>query len=655
MEADQLPNREGNYLKSKYRLEKRLGVGGMGEVYRARNVMVDRTVAIKLLHKDLAANRDVVERFLLEARAANFVHHPNVVDILDIDVDEGGIPFIVQEYLEGEDLGTRLDKQGGKMPVRTVLRMLLPIVKAIGVAHQKGVVHRDLKPENIFLSWQGEVIVPKVLDFGISKMPVKKGNTRLTMTGTVLGSPAYMSPEQIQDSQSVDVRTDIWAIGVMLYKLLSGRLPFDSDSPSALFVKVCTTNAEPLENVQADLPPRLLAAVGRCMRHSPNERFADANELFEELNQILIQLSASDLAATERGGAPAPREALPKAAAPLQKEINPASSPVAPGNKPEMPAVAAAGTKSKRADWGELDSTHASQVKAHSHNQRAEPKSASTPKPAAAARVPIAPLGENIEGPELQLATEPAAARVTTPRPAIKDSGARAKSTGLIPPSPVIRARVGGGSMTKEEDDSINLDIFVDILLATLLVLTVALSRRYLEPPRLEELRTTLGSVVYAPFLIAALIFFIGSIPLGAYCLRLSSPTLLLSELGLLGMAACVSIYAWSIIKPESNISTIYSIAFVAERWAAAAVPLGFAAYGILSGIEKIQHKSGAGIVKGIIILFFAAAALITGIRLISQAIRNESAPKPAQQDTGETTMIETPSETAVAILTEKF
>jgi len=257
--------------------------GYLAEVYRARNVMVDRTVAIKLLHREHAENRHVVDRFLQEARAANFVRHPNVVEVLDIDTDESGAPFIVQEYLEGEDLGSRLEKSGATLPVQTAVRMLLPVIKAIGVAHDKGLVHRDLKPENIFLASQRGTTVPKVLDFGISKMPLQKGNSSLTITGTVLGSPAYMSPEQIQDSQSVDPRTDVWSLGIILYRTLTGKLPYSAESPAALFVKICTTDPEPsfpcgypfaitLRRYARTLPRRPAARPERTSKSAPSHR-----------------------------------------------------------------------------------------------------------------------------------------------------------------------------------------------------------------------------------------------------------------------------------------------------------------------------------------------------------------------------------------------
>lgn len=277
--------REGELLAGKYRLERRLGGGGMGEVYRARNELIGRPVAIKVLHAQHAANSEVVSRFLREARAANIVRHPNVVDVLDIGQDDQGVPFIVQELLDGEDLASYLSSNNGRLSVPVALKFLLPVIDAVAVAHASSVVHRDLKPENVFLHRVGNTVVPKVLDFGISKI-VSPGEIRMTSTGLMMGTPGYMSPEQIQGSRDIDARTDVWALGVILYEVLSGKLPFEAETPGALFVKICTESPVPLEQVVPDVPAELVRIVGRCLQRDPAQRYANAGELAHDLRNF---------------------------------------------------------------------------------------------------------------------------------------------------------------------------------------------------------------------------------------------------------------------------------------------------------------------------------------------------------------------------------
>jgi serine/threonine protein kinase len=160
---------EGVVLANRYRIDKRLGAGGMGEVYRATNVVIDRPVAIKVLHRELTRNAEIVERFLREAKAASVVRHPNVVDVLDV-LEHEGVPFIVQELLNGRDLAKYVELSGGSLSVDEALSLLIPVIEAVGIANAKGVVHRDLKPENVFLHEVEGQVIPKVLDFGISKL-----------------------------------------------------------------------------------------------------------------------------------------------------------------------------------------------------------------------------------------------------------------------------------------------------------------------------------------------------------------------------------------------------------------------------------------------------------------------------------------------------
>ena len=232
-------DRSGEVLVGKYRLESVLGTGGMGDVYRARNEMMGRPVAIKVLHEELAENEQIVARFLREARATNIVRHPNVVDVLDVGTDDDGVPFIVQELLEGETLSQYLRRRK-RLDHEEMVTLMIPVAEAVAHAHVKGVIHRDLKPANIFLARMEGTFgsTPKILDFGISKITTGD-DVDMTSTGMSLGTPTHMSPEQIQGLKSLDARTDVWALGVIIYQLMAGHPPFQADSPGALFVRIC--------------------------------------------------------------------------------------------------------------------------------------------------------------------------------------------------------------------------------------------------------------------------------------------------------------------------------------------------------------------------------------------------------------------------------
>jgi len=274
-------SRIGEVLASKYRLEALLGSGAMGDVYRAVNEGVGRAVAIKMLRPEHVANPLVVERFMREARTANLVRHPNVVDVLDIDKDDRGTPFLVQELLDGEDLASFVDARGGKLREGDLVALLTPVIDALAEAHARGVVHRDIKPANVFLAKTARGTVPKLLDFGISK--VTAPDVRATEVGTFLGTPAYMAPEQVQGARDADPRTDVWALGTMMFELLAGRLPFDAMDAPALFVAIATRDAPTLRAVNAAVSPELSRIVERCLRRRPDERYASAAELARDL------------------------------------------------------------------------------------------------------------------------------------------------------------------------------------------------------------------------------------------------------------------------------------------------------------------------------------------------------------------------------------
>jgi eukaryotic-like serine/threonine-protein kinase len=278
--------RQGDFVGGKYLLEECLGIGGMGEVYRATNVSLGRKVAIKLLNKEHTSNEDDVLRFLREARAAAAVRHPNVVDVFDVARDDDGTPFIVQELLSGEDLEQYLGaSRGGKIPAAEALEILIPVAEAVAAAHARDVVHRDLKPANIFLARESNKIIPKVLDFGACLYQTV-GALSAKERRMLIGTPHYMAPEQITTAMDVDVRADVWAMGVILYEMLVGETPFEAEDANAVLKLVRTRAVPRLRKVAPEAPERLEELVQRCLDRDRKKRFANAAAVREELELI---------------------------------------------------------------------------------------------------------------------------------------------------------------------------------------------------------------------------------------------------------------------------------------------------------------------------------------------------------------------------------
>ncbi len=287
--------RVGQLLAGKYRLEEVIGSGGMAHVYRATNTAIDRTVAIKILRREQVENPGVVERFLREARTANRVQHPHVVDVTDVGQDSDGSPFLVQEYLEGETLFDYAQRQGGKLSLPELSEIMGPVLSAVAEAHERGVVHRDLKPENVFLAGRRGRRIPKVLDFGISK--VQSSEHELTAVGVMMGTPAYMAPELGVSSKDADARTDVWALGVVIFEMLSGKLPFEGESVGEVLLAVATTDAVKLRDVQPDVPERISEIVAKCLRRNPDERYKNAAALAYDLARALEEKAPGTMAA----------------------------------------------------------------------------------------------------------------------------------------------------------------------------------------------------------------------------------------------------------------------------------------------------------------------------------------------------------------------
>jgi serine/threonine-protein kinase len=277
----------GNVIAGKYQLANVLGEGGMGSVWVAKNRTLDLDVALKLMRSELAEEIEgVAERMLQEARAAASIGHPAIIQVFDFGYTELGDPFIVMELLHGESLLQAIRRRGRLSAPRAV-QTLLPIIDALSSAHARGIVHRDVKPENIFLSRPaGHRLQPKVLDFGIAKLE-QRAAERLTRDGAVIGSPAYMAPEQLRGEHDVDARADIWAVSVVLYQMLSGQRPFEGDSYHASMWNVLNAEPFPLAERAID-EPELWKILERCLEKDKARRYPDMRALGRELAQWLL-------------------------------------------------------------------------------------------------------------------------------------------------------------------------------------------------------------------------------------------------------------------------------------------------------------------------------------------------------------------------------
>ncbi len=260
----------GATLGDRFRVIRRIAEGGMGAVYEAEQLTLGRKVAVKVLHAHLASDPEIVVRFEREARATTAIGHPNIVDVVDVGELPDGARYLVLEFLDGRDLARAL-KEDGPLTLGRAVRILAQVSDGVGAAHAKGIVHRDLKPENVFLTGASEHV--KVVDFGVSKFrDAAGGPDSKTRTGTALGTPYYMSPEQAQGLKDVDHRADIYALGVILFRVLSAHHPFDDTSYPMLIVKICTEEAPALGTWRSDLPPVLEALVARMLEKDPADR-----------------------------------------------------------------------------------------------------------------------------------------------------------------------------------------------------------------------------------------------------------------------------------------------------------------------------------------------------------------------------------------------
>jgi eukaryotic-like serine/threonine-protein kinase len=285
----------GMIVDSKYRLLRTLGEGAMGTVYEAEHIALGRHVAIKVLHAMHQRSADAQARFHLEARAASSIGHLNICEVYDIGSLTDGRPFMVMELLRGKTLAARIRGDGG-LPFDEAARVMAQVLSALAAAHEKGIIHRDIKPENVFLAERvGTDTLVKLLDFGIVKVQDDTEQLSLTRTGAVMGTPFYMAPEQAM-GESIDARVDLYACGVLLYEMLTGRRPFNAANYHALVQQIIHVEPRDPAELRPDIPPSFLPVLRKAMCKTRAERYPDAITFQRDISvlQQIIQLGAEE-------------------------------------------------------------------------------------------------------------------------------------------------------------------------------------------------------------------------------------------------------------------------------------------------------------------------------------------------------------------------
>jgi eukaryotic-like serine/threonine-protein kinase len=348
----------GTVLAERYAIVRRIGEGGMGAVYEARHAIIGKRVAVKVLLEKFLENQELIARLLQEARLASSIGHENIVDVTDYGTTSDGRAFVVMEFLDGESLA-QLVIRDAPLPVERSLSILRQVCSALSAAHAKGIVHRDVKPENIYLVRRGELDFVKVVDFGVSKAVQSREEgadlQRLTRTGTVLGTPLYMSPEQARGGDDVDHRADIWSAGLMLYECLTGEVPFRANNYLGVISQVLTQETVPPSQLRPELgiPAAVDRVVMRALEKDRDKRYQQMAEFEHDVERLLAGDSTVALReASEPSAAPAghrlrwPLAALgvlalgAAIAVALAGSSPPALAPVAPAPpKPALPVA----------------------------------------------------------------------------------------------------------------------------------------------------------------------------------------------------------------------------------------------------------------------------------------------------------------------------
>jgi len=447
-----LPVRQGELLLGKYLIGETLGAGGMGVVVVAEHVQLGQKVAVKFLSAELRDNRDAVGRFLREARAAASLRSEHVVRVVDVSSTQGDLCYMVMEYLDGKDLSQLLQARG-HLPVPEAVGYLLQACEAIGEAHGLGIVHRDLKPGNLFLTHRpdGSPLI-KVLDFGISKAAIAEhpgvgagagargGRApELTSTSMVLGSPMYMSPEQLRSAKNVDARTDVWSLGVILHELLTGQPAFNGETTMQVLATIVADPPTPLRQVRPDLPGALEKLVLDCLEKLPAQRLQSVSELVRRLAPFAPVWAASSVARvlgsssrSDASGAPRPPRELADTdifARPGHTQRLPGTSTTSAHLSGELVAAAAAervsaarGAPRTRRRGAKVAGTLVAAAAVIGlgafvvHNRAREPQVSPSPQDLAAGPPPVSPIAKP-ETPAESKAPQPVALPPTSAPP----------------------------------------------------------------------------------------------------------------------------------------------------------------------------------------------------------------------------------------------
>jgi len=349
----------GDVVAGKYRVERVLGFGGMAFVLSAKHVHLDEHFALKFLNREFLAHKPIVERFTREAKAACKIRSEHVARVYDVGLHEGA-PFIVMEHLTGRDLAAVMS-DGGALEVTDAAEYAMQACVALAVAHSHGIVHRDIKPENLFLVEHEGMAVIKLLDFGISKIALTGPDPRAHLTGQLtLGTPCYMSPEQIRSTASAEARSDQWSLGVVLYELLAGSEAFQAETITEVCAAVLEKEPRPLAELRPELPPALVEVVARCMAKNADDRYGDVGELAAALlpfapSRALVsaERASSILQAARRMESgehpiclvrpasnrtpPTVARAHPSAGAPLSRSLQPSVTEISVARERESP------------------------------------------------------------------------------------------------------------------------------------------------------------------------------------------------------------------------------------------------------------------------------------------------------------------------------
>jgi eukaryotic-like serine/threonine-protein kinase len=333
-EADSAsPVKEGEVIAGKFRVERVLGVGGMGVVVAAMHLELEERVALKFLLPEAASRPEVAARFAREARSAAKIQSEHVARVRDVGTLPDGSPYMVMEFMNGEDLEQVLARVG-PLPVAVATDYVLQASEAIAEAHALGIVHRDLKPANLFLASRasGDPVI-KVLDFGISKSTQSTEKAQLTKTSAIMGSPLYMSPEQMTSSKNVDTRSDVWALGAVLYELLTHKTPFTAETMPELVAAILQAEHAPISALRPDVPPELDAAIHRCLAKRPQDRFANVAEFASAIAPFGQQQSGLSVTRiTHILGVSQVPQLAPAAAVSRSPTVQPAQNPQAGTN-----------------------------------------------------------------------------------------------------------------------------------------------------------------------------------------------------------------------------------------------------------------------------------------------------------------------------------